>query len=181
MRQSRYRRRPRFLRVLRLLAAALRTLLQLLGQGRGEFLQALQDRTDFGALTNPYISNTQLEPGLRILGLQPRGLAVRGDCPVEPARVPVGFPEEEERREGGPAYDAGPFQRSGRLTRLPGRAVRFSEQVPSADVLRVAVNDPRECRVRLRIFAAAQPGITGDRPPVGIFGIALLLRFGEPP
>src|SRR5260370_7952364 len=153
MRQSRYRRRPRFLRVLRLLAAALRTLLQLLGQGRGECLKALQDRMDFGALTNPYISNTQLEPGLRILRLQPRGLAVRGDCPVEPARVPVGFPEEEERREGGPAYDAGPFQSSGGLTRLPCPALRFSEQVPGADVLRAALNYPRERPVHLPIFS----------------------------
>jgi len=89
-----------------------------LARGRGEFLpRRLQDRTDFVALTNPYISNTQLEPGTaHTPGSSPRGPSrYAGICPVEPASS-SGKASTEGRKNVAKEVrpmTLGPFQSSG--------------------------------------------------------------------
>src|SRR6266699_2816232 len=152
--------------------------LELLRQRRIELFQPPQNNRDFIPLSKPNMSCAQFEPSAGEFRLQARGFPIRRDCAVEPIGIAIGLSQQKERRKGGSAYGARTLQGANRLTRLPCLTLGLPKKVPGADVLRAALNDPRECRDRLRIIAAAYPGVGGDHPPIGAFGIPALLLLG---
>src|SRR6266852_6866549 len=159
-------------------APCVRAPLELLGQRRIELVQAFHDRRHFIPLSKPNVSSTHLEPGSGEFRYQTRGLPVGGDRAVQPTGVAISLSKKEERRKGGSAYGARTLQGASRLPRLPCQTLGLPEQVPGPDVLRVALDDPRERCGRLRIFAAAHPGVRGDHPPIGAFGVPALSHLG---
>src|SRR6266853_2006516 len=122
--------------------------------------------------------SAQFEPSAGEIRFQARGLPIRSDRAVEPIGIAIRLSQQEERRKGGSAYGARALQGANRLTRLPCLTLGLPEQVPGPDILRVALDDPRERRGRLRIVAAAHPGVGGDHPPIGAFGVPALPYLG---
>src|SRR6267143_1172407 len=147
-------------------------------QRRIELFQPSQGNRDFVALPQPNMRSAQFEPSAGEIRFQARGLPIRSDRAVEPIGIAIRLSQQEERRKGGSAYGARTLEGANRLTRLPCLTLGLPEQVPGPDVLRVALNDSRECRACLRIIAAAYPSVGGDHAPIGAFGIPALPLLG---
>src|SRR5437879_9058931 len=152
--------------------------LELFCQHRIKPFQPPPDNPDLIPLSKPNMGSTQFEPGAGEFRFQARGLPIRSYCAVEPIHIAIGLSKKEERRKGGSAYGARAFQGANRLTRLPCLTLGLPKQVPGPDVLRVALNDPRERRGRLRIIAAAHPSAGGDHLPIAAFWIPALPLLG---
>src|SRR6266571_5262113 len=126
--------------------SGLQALPELFCQHRVKLFQPLQDNRDFVSLSEPNVGSAQLEPGAGEFRFQAHGLPVSGDCPVRPMGIAISLSKKEERHKGGSAYDTGALQGANGLTRLPCPALGFPKQVPGPDVLRVALDNPRERR-----------------------------------
>ena len=122
--------------------------------------------------------SAQFEPGAGEIRFQACGLPIRSNGTVEPIGIAIGLSKKEEGRKGGSADGARALQGANGLTGLPCQTLGLSKEVPGADVLRVLLNDARECRGRLRIIAATQPGVGGNHPPIGASGIPALPLLG---
>src|SRR6266702_2349122 len=152
--------------------------LEVPGQGRVELLQALKRHPRFLAVPDPGQRRPQSEPSSRELRFEAHRLPVRGDGLVQPTAIAVSLPKKKKRDKGCAADGTRALQGPRRLPRLPGQPLSLAEQNPGADVLRVALDYARKRRGRLRILAAAQPGVARDHPPVGTFGIPALPFLG---
>src|SRR6266851_5503513 len=132
----------------------------------------------YPSLEDPGQRRPESEPSPRKLRFEAHRLPVRGDGLVQPLGIAVSLPKKKKRDKGGAADGTRALQGPRRLPRLPGQPLSLAEQNPGADVLRVALDYARKRRGRLRILAAAQPGVARDHPPVGTFGIPALPFLG---